>query len=149
MEAVELDEARERRVAEQLAVELQPARLLGQPSARHLYVVARDAEPVHRLDQGPPILVDLGGKALEEGSELGPLVARGGALHQLDARCRAGEVVVQVDRCVLAVEGHADGSTQDGRHEPRFRRAGPGQACLDTFQTRGSEHDPANRPVAD
>src|SRR3954453_5263964 len=100
-EDLDLREPAQRRVAEQLAVQLEAAELLGHDRRQDLDPVAADAEPLEQVLERAPILLDFVGEAGEDLTVLGALVLSGRTARQLDGPDGAGQVVVEVDREVL------------------------------------------------
>jgi hypothetical protein len=97
LQSFQLDEAAERRIASQPPVQLQPGRLLGDPSACRLRGRDVHVERPHDGEQRPPVLRDLAVKALEERADRRSPVALPRPPRELDADGGAGEVIVQVD----------------------------------------------------
>src|SRR5690349_20368157 len=105
---LELDHAAQRRVAPEAAVQLQPAELLGGPGEAILELVLAGVEAPHdRLERGA-VLGDLPGKFLEELAVGRSLVLAGGPAGELEAESRARQMVVQVDRELVACELHGE-----------------------------------------
>ena len=78
--------------------------LLGGPCDRHLDAVLADAEVIHHGFERLAVRFDVLGQLRKEVAQLGSLVARRGALCELDADHGAGEMVVQVDAEILRVD---------------------------------------------
>jgi hypothetical protein len=94
---LQLDQATERRVARQLAVELEPAELLGGPGPGGFDPTAANPQPLQRPLEGLAIRFDLGAELrqrLAEGRLV--LVARAQPASQLDAEGGSGQVVVEI-----------------------------------------------------
>src|SRR3954471_1338578 len=120
-EDLELDDAAERRVAGDAAVELEPPPLLRRPAGPDLQRVAGDAQTAHDVDQRVAVLRDLGREPLERRLEVGAAVRAERAAGELEPGGRAGEVVVEVDGDEAAV--HAVGHTRSvaDRHRAAAR----------------------------
>src|SRR5215218_456416 len=95
---LQLEDPAERRVAAQLAVQLQPPEALADAGERGFERFAVDPEPVHQPDQRLPVGFDLGADPRQRLAHLAvAAVARPQAAGQLDAERGPRQMVVEVD----------------------------------------------------
>src|SRR5919199_2019456 len=93
--------AAQRRVAQELAVELEPAELLGDPGHRALDGVLAHAERSHDLLERLAVPRELDLETREEVAQLAAAARARGPAGELPREGRSRQVVVEVDREVL------------------------------------------------
>jgi hypothetical protein len=97
-ERLELDDPAERRIAPELAVELQPRELLSAPASEDLDPVNPHIQDTHDLQKRPAVRVNLIGKVRQENAVAGITVAPSSTPCQLTAGRRTSKMVVEIDR---------------------------------------------------